>query len=61
MLLHGVAITDESGARGPSSCMTFPVVTEIPPRLEPVERDDFLGEPPVASPSLPPRRRPLDA
>ena len=40
--------------------MTFPVVTEIPPRLEPVDRDDFLGEPPAETPPAP-RRRPLDA
>ena len=45
---------------GGLSCMTFPVVTEIPPRLEPVERDDFLGEPAPETP-VPPRRRPLDA
>ena len=43
--------------------MTFPIVTEKPLQLEPVDRDTFLGESEEAAATAPatPRRRPLDA
>jgi hypothetical protein len=41
--------------------MTTPIVTEIAPRLHPVDRDTFGDPRPLPRPWPAPKRRPLDA